>query len=69
MARFLFYMDATEPNLKFVWEYERTQSYLIALGKAQLSKQTQVNYLKSVKRFVKLDFIHVTRNSYCCKCV
>ncbi|XP_034048782.1 uncharacterized protein LOC117529976 [Thalassophryne amazonica] len=52
VARFLFYMDPARPSLLFVRDRERTKEYLRKLAEAQLAKQTQVNYLKSLKRFL-----------------
>ncbi|XP_034025740.1 uncharacterized protein LOC117510222 isoform X2 [Thalassophryne amazonica] len=53
VARFLFYMDPARPSLLFVRDRERTKEYLRKLSEAHLTKQTQVNYLKSLKRFLK----------------
>ncbi|XP_029942460.1 uncharacterized protein LOC115384268 [Salarias fasciatus] len=52
VARFLFFMDPAEPSLLFVREREKTQEYLRKLSEATLGKQTQLSYLKSLKRFL-----------------
>ncbi|KAG7233047.1 hypothetical protein INR49_007532 [Caranx melampygus] len=40
-------------NLLFVRDREKTKEYLRQLSEAKLTKQTQVNYLKSLKRLVE----------------
>ncbi|XP_049425575.1 uncharacterized protein LOC125884641 [Epinephelus fuscoguttatus] len=52
VARVLFYMDPAQPSLQFVRDREKTKEYIRQLSEAQLTKQTQVNYLKSLKRFL-----------------
>ncbi|XP_051809492.1 uncharacterized protein LOC110945292 isoform X2 [Acanthochromis polyacanthus] len=52
VARFLFFMDPAEPSLMFVREREKTQEYLRKLSDAKLGNRTQLNYLKSLKRFL-----------------
>ncbi|KAK7157074.1 hypothetical protein R3I94_006973 [Phoxinus phoxinus] len=53
VARFLRYMDLKEPSLLFVREVEKVREYFNVLTETRLSKQTVLNYWKSLKRFVK----------------
>ncbi|KAG9331070.1 hypothetical protein JZ751_020291 [Albula glossodonta] len=53
VARYLYFMDPTEPNLKFVRSPERTREYYYKLVGAKLCTQTVKNYIKSLKRFLK----------------
>ncbi|KAI1898028.1 hypothetical protein AGOR_G00068080 [Albula goreensis] len=55
VARYLHFMDPTEPNLKFVHSLERTREYYHKLAEAKLCKQTVQNYIKSLKRLVVLE--------------
>ncbi|KAL7370325.1 hypothetical protein ABVT39_025553 [Epinephelus coioides] len=52
VARFLFYADPQQLSLLFVRHREKLRQYLCELSGAKLSKQTQQNYLKSLKRFL-----------------
>ncbi|XP_077567854.1 uncharacterized protein LOC144192892 isoform X2 [Stigmatopora nigra] len=52
VARFLYYMDPTRPSLLFVRDREKVQEYLRKLSEANLTKRTQLNYLKNLKRFL-----------------
>lgn len=52
VARFLYYMDPLAPSLEFIRNREKTKQYLRELSEAKLTKQTQQNYLKSLKRLV-----------------
>ena len=52
MARFLYYMNPREASLEFVRDKEKTRRYLRELHDAKLTNQTQLNYLKSLKRLV-----------------
>ncbi|XP_070814255.1 uncharacterized protein [Chaetodon trifascialis] len=45
-------MDPQKPSLQFVRNREKIQQYLCELSEAKLTKQTQMNYLKSLKRFL-----------------
>ncbi|XP_015236855.1 PREDICTED: uncharacterized protein LOC107088901 [Cyprinodon variegatus] len=58
VARYLYYMDPKEPSLQFVLNKEKTQQYLRDLTQAGLMKQTQINYLKNLKRFLKFHTYH-----------
>ncbi|XP_065151081.2 uncharacterized protein [Paramisgurnus dabryanus] len=52
VARFLYYMNPKEPCLLFVRNRPKTKQYLRDLSEAKLTKSTQLNYLKSLKRFL-----------------
>ncbi|XP_030274546.1 uncharacterized protein LOC115582623 [Sparus aurata] len=52
VARYLYYADSKAPSLQFVNDREKLREYLRALSEAKLKKQTQQNYLKSLKRFL-----------------
>ncbi|XP_015256443.1 PREDICTED: uncharacterized protein LOC107101878 [Cyprinodon variegatus] len=58
VARYLYYMDPNEPSLHFVLNKEKTQQYLRDLTEAGLMKQTQINYLKNLKCFLKFHTYH-----------
>ncbi|XP_034551746.1 uncharacterized protein LOC117821512 [Notolabrus celidotus] len=45
-------MDPRQPSLEFVRGREKIQQYLRELSDAKLTKQTQQNYIKSLKRFL-----------------
>ncbi|CAM4575459.1 unnamed protein product [Leuciscus chuanchicus] len=49
----MHYMDPNEPSLLFVREVEKVREYFNVLTQTQLSKQTVLNYWKSLKRFMK----------------
>ncbi|CAK6977843.1 uncharacterized protein LOC121611917 [Scomber scombrus] len=49
---FLYYVDPQAPSLEFVRNRDKIRQYLRELSKATLTKQTQQNYLKSLKRFL-----------------
>ncbi|KAG1925604.1 hypothetical protein F2P79_025420 [Pimephales promelas] len=53
VSRFMYYMDPKEPSLSFVREVEKVREYFNVLSQTQLSKQTVLNYWKSLKRFMK----------------
>ncbi|XP_072563161.1 uncharacterized protein [Paramormyrops kingsleyae] len=52
-SRFMFYMNPLKPSLEFVREREKARLFFRELSEAGLSGQTQVNYLKSLRRFLK----------------
>ncbi|XP_013855926.1 uncharacterized protein LOC106511726 [Austrofundulus limnaeus] len=53
VARYLHYMDPSGPSLRFVMQpRDKTKQYLRDLQEAKLKKRTQVNYLKSLRRFL-----------------
>ncbi|XP_055038962.2 uncharacterized protein [Misgurnus anguillicaudatus] len=52
VARFLYYMNPKEPSLLFVKNRQKTKQYMSELSDAKLTKSTQLNYLKSLKRFL-----------------
>ncbi|KAA0712515.1 hypothetical protein E1301_Tti019089 [Triplophysa tibetana] len=63
VSRFLHFMDPKQPSLLFVRNREKSKLFLRELTEAKLTKQTQLNYLKSLKRFlqyhtVNTDLIH-----------
>lgn len=59
VARFLHFMDPKQPSLLFVRDREKTKQYLRELSEAKLTRQTQLTYLKSLRRLVWYDvFIH-----------
>lgn len=49
-------MDPQAPSLEFVRNRDKITQYLRELSEAKLTKQTQQNYLKSLKRLVHLVF-------------
>jgi len=51
----MYYMDPKEPSLSFVREVEKVREYFNVLSQTQLSKQTVLNYWKSLKRSVLCD--------------
>ncbi|XP_072563857.1 uncharacterized protein [Paramormyrops kingsleyae] len=53
VSRFMFYMNPLKPSLEFVREGEKARLFFRELSEAGLSGQTQANYLKSLKRFLK----------------
>ncbi|XP_016334581.1 uncharacterized protein LOC107683004, partial [Sinocyclocheilus anshuiensis] len=53
VSRFMYYVDPSEPNLRFVREVEKVREYFNVLTNTKLSKQTVLNYWKSLKRFMK----------------
>ncbi|CAM4569895.1 unnamed protein product [Leuciscus chuanchicus] len=53
VSRFMYYMDPEEPSLSFVREVEKVREHFNVLTQTQLSKQTVLNYWKSLKRFMK----------------
>nr|XP_023668575.1 uncharacterized protein LOC111844373 [Paramormyrops kingsleyae] len=53
VSRFMFFVNPKEPSLEFVREREKTKLFFRELTEAGLSRQTQVNYMKSLKRFLK----------------
>ncbi|XP_048828059.1 uncharacterized protein LOC125729431 isoform X2 [Brienomyrus brachyistius] len=53
VSRFMFFVNPGEPSLEFVREREKTKLFFRELSEAGLSRQTQVNYMKSLKRFLK----------------
>ncbi|KAF4070730.1 hypothetical protein AMELA_G00276870 [Ameiurus melas] len=57
VARFLCYMDPRAPSLEFVRDREKTQQFFRELTGVGLSKQTQLNYMKSLKRFLTYQTI------------
>ncbi|XP_072563142.1 uncharacterized protein [Paramormyrops kingsleyae] len=57
VARFLCFMNPQEPSLEFVKEREKTRHFFSELTEAKLTKQTQINYIKSLKRFLKYHTI------------
>lgn len=58
VARFLYYVDPQAPSLEFVRNRDKISQYLRELSEARLTKQTQQNYLKSLKRFLKYHTIN-----------
>ncbi|KAG7455566.1 hypothetical protein JOB18_000383 [Solea senegalensis] len=52
VSRYLYYVDSLAPSLEFVRNREKLREYLRRLSEAKLKKQTQLNYLKSLKRFL-----------------
>ncbi|XP_034551720.1 uncharacterized protein LOC117821497 isoform X2 [Notolabrus celidotus] len=69
VARFLFYVNPRQPSLEFVRDRAKIQQYLRELSDAKLTKQTQQNYLKSLKRFlvyhtVNTNLRHEDENLY-----
>ncbi|XP_072563179.1 uncharacterized protein [Paramormyrops kingsleyae] len=53
VSRFMFFVNPEEPSLEFLREREKTKLFFRELTEAGLSRQTQVNYMKSLKRFLK----------------
>ncbi|XP_051741329.1 uncharacterized protein LOC127507922 [Ctenopharyngodon idella] len=49
----MYYVDPSEPNLNFVREVEKVREYFNTLTQTKLSKQTVLNYWKSLKRFMR----------------
>lgn len=69
VARFMYYVDPARPSFLFVQQREKLQEYLRKLSEAKLSKQTQLNYLKSLKRLVALVFPHMINSNFLsCNC-
>lgn len=63
-------MDPARPSFLFVQQREKLHDYLRKLTEAKLTKQTQMNYLKAVKRLVALAFPHmINSNVLSCNCV
>ncbi|XP_028297524.1 uncharacterized protein LOC114459484, partial [Gouania willdenowi] len=60
VARYLYYADPQTPSLRFVMDREKLRAYMCELSDAKLSKQTQLNYLKSLKRFL---YFHTVNTS------
>ncbi|KAF4094050.1 hypothetical protein AMELA_G00009050 [Ameiurus melas] len=58
VARFLCCMDPGAPSLEFVRDREKTQQFFREMTGAGLSKQTQLNYIKSLKRFLTYQTIN-----------
>ncbi|XP_041799710.1 uncharacterized protein LOC121611295 isoform X2 [Chelmon rostratus] len=58
VARFLYYADPQAPSLEFVRNREKISQYLRELSEAKLTKQTQQNYLKSLKRFLSYHTVN-----------
>ncbi|XP_076581819.1 uncharacterized protein LOC143317613 [Chaetodon auriga] len=58
VARYLYYFDPQQPSLQFVRNREKIRQYLCELSRAKLTKQTQINYLKSLKRFLMYHTIN-----------
>ncbi|XP_060756673.1 uncharacterized protein LOC132867684 [Neoarius graeffei] len=52
VSRYLYYVNPKTPSLQFVNDREKLRQYLRHLSDAKLKKQTQQNYLKSLKRFL-----------------
>ncbi|XDV25885.1 hypothetical protein PO909_029717 [Leuciscus waleckii] len=55
VSRFMHYMDPNEPSLSFVREVEKVREYFNVLTQTQLSKQTVLNYWKSLKSLHSKD--------------
>ncbi|XP_073730822.1 uncharacterized protein [Misgurnus anguillicaudatus] len=53
VSRFMYFMNSEEPSLLFVQDVEKVREYFNILSQTQLSKQTVLNYWKSLKRFMK----------------
>ncbi|XP_053475697.1 uncharacterized protein LOC128604579 [Ictalurus furcatus] len=51
-------MDPRAPSLEFVRDREKTQQFFRELTDAGLSKQTQLNYMKNLKRFLTYQTIN-----------
>ncbi|XP_028296774.1 uncharacterized protein LOC114458554 [Gouania willdenowi] len=60
VSRYLYYVDPQTPSLRFVMNREKLRAYMCELSDAKLSKQTQLNYLKSLKRFL---YFHTVNTS------
>ncbi|XP_076579912.1 uncharacterized protein LOC143316080 [Chaetodon auriga] len=58
VARYLYSFDPQQPSLQFVRNREKIRQYLCELSRAKLTKQTQMNYLKSLKRFLMYHTIN-----------
>ncbi|XP_072563868.1 uncharacterized protein [Paramormyrops kingsleyae] len=50
VSRFMFFVNPEEPSLEFLREREKTKLFFRELTEAGLTRQTQVNYMKSLKR-------------------
>ncbi|XP_041823440.1 uncharacterized protein LOC121628474 [Melanotaenia boesemani] len=58
VARFLYHMDSSHPSLGFVSVWVKTLDFISELEIIGLSKQTQVNYLKSIRKFLRYQTAH-----------
>ncbi|XP_075687131.1 uncharacterized protein LOC142656569 [Rhinoderma darwinii] len=52
LARFLYYMNPQRPNLDFVSNIEKVNSFFTKLRDLKLANQTVFNYLKHIRRFM-----------------
>ncbi|XP_073672221.1 uncharacterized protein [Paramisgurnus dabryanus] len=52
VSRFMYFMNSEEPELLFVRDVEKVQEYFNVLTETKLSKQTVLNYWKSLNRSV-----------------
>ncbi|XP_057693449.1 uncharacterized protein LOC130916608 [Corythoichthys intestinalis] len=59
VARFMYFMDPSQPSLLFVRDREKTWEYLRKLNAAHLCKQTQISHLKNIRRFL----VHSSANT------